>query len=318
MAKKPDLPKLAVVRSEGEPRTHHFMHLRELSPEEYEKYAAAKKRVMRFVDNYLKFTMTRRSYAEYTSLLRAYDEKYSSERSLDELQAMAVTQEVNRRLRGFLAEMRSYIEHSKTALKDQYEEEAPEVVQSFLDECSQIFDSSASYRFVYNLRDYALHRSVVIQSMTYRTALNRETGEPQGTLSFDVVRDELLRISFNWKKHAEPYLKGLPERFRLDPHIDISMCMLEKINVAFVAAQLTKLKEAARYLNELVGSIQEPGSPCIIFDYPVGDPEAPNVQRAKRVAIDPIPTYAATGIENLPELDELRKLPGIEINFIRG
>jgi hypothetical protein len=143
MAKKPNIPELAVSRSEGEPgepRAHHLIVIRGVSTEEYEKYVASRKRVMRFVNDYLKFTTTRRSYAEYISLLRAYDEEYSSERSLDELQAMAVTQEVNRRLRGFLAEMRSYIEHSETALKDQYEEEAPEVVQSFLDECSRIFD----------------------------------------------------------------------------------------------------------------------------------------------------------------------------------
>ena len=112
MAKKPNIPELAVSRSEGEPgepRAHHLIVIRGLSTEEYEKYVASRKRVMRFVNDYLKFTTTRRSYAEYISLLRAYDEEYSSERS-------------------------------ETALKDQYEEEAPEVVQSFLDECSRIFD----------------------------------------------------------------------------------------------------------------------------------------------------------------------------------
>jgi hypothetical protein len=59
MAKKPNIPELAVSRSEGEPRAHHLIVIRGLSAEEYEKYVASRKRVMRFVNDYLKFTHPR-------------------------------------------------------------------------------------------------------------------------------------------------------------------------------------------------------------------------------------------------------------------
>jgi hypothetical protein len=302
------------LRSGGDPRTEHLTVLRELSREEYEKYVDARRLVATFEDSYMKFTMTRRSYSEYISLLRAYDETYSSERHLTEIQAMATKQEVNRRLRGFLTELRSFVDHATAKLEDEYGKEADEV-QSFLKERSQIFDSSPSYRFVNKLRDYALHRNVAIQSMTYRTELNRESGEAQSFLSFHVLRDELLQASFNWTKHVPPYLNTLPERFKIDPHIEIARYDLEKIHVAFVATKLPKIKEAANYINELASSVEEPGAPCVVFNAPGRDPSESDVQHMK-LTIDHIPTDIAAGIESLPEPDELRKLPALEINFV--
>jgi hypothetical protein len=119
MEKKISTPELAVSRSSGDPRTGHLIILRELGREEYEKYADARRLLARFVDSYTKFTMTRRSYGEYISLIRAYDEAYSSERRLNEIQAMTIKHEVNRRLRGFLTELRSFVDHAIAELEDE-------------------------------------------------------------------------------------------------------------------------------------------------------------------------------------------------------
>jgi hypothetical protein len=308
-------PELAVLRSGGEPGVGHLLVLRDFGREEYEKYADARRLVTTFVDSYMKFTMTRRSYAEYIGLLRAYDEEYSSERPLSEIQARAIKQEVNRRLRGFLTELRSFVDHAIAELEKEYGGNEADEVQSFMNERSQIFNSSPSYRLVNKLRDYALHRDVVIQNMTYRIQLNRETGEPQSFLSFHVIRDELLQASFNWTKHVPPYLETLPERFKIDPHIEIARYDLEKMHVAFVAAKLPKVKEAASYINNLASSVEEPGDPCIVFNAPGRDPAGSDVEHLA-ATIDHIPTDMATGIESLPEPDELRKLPGLEINFV--
>jgi hypothetical protein len=315
MEEKMNTPELAVLSSSGAPRTGHLKILRALGREEYEKYADARRLVTSFVDSYMKFTMTRKSYREYIDLLRAYDEKYSSERPLDEVQAMAIKQEVNRRLRGFLTELRSFVDHAVAELEEEYGGNEADEVQSFLNERSQVFDSSPSYRLVNKLRDYALHRNVVIQHMTYRIVPNRETGRPQSFLSFHVIRDELLQASFNWTRHVPPYLETLPERFKIDPHVDIARYNLEKMHVAFVATKLPKVKEAASYINKLAGSVEEPGDPCVVFNAPGRDPAGSDVQDFA-IRFDYLPTGIATGIENLPEPDELRKLPGIEINFV--
>jgi hypothetical protein len=314
MVEKMITPELAVVvRSDGEPRTHHFTILRELDTEEYEKYVDARRLVMGFADDYLKFVMTRRSYSEYVSLLMAYSRKYSSGRPRYEIQSMAERQEVNRRLRGFLAEMRSFLDHAIAELKTEYGNEATEV-QSFLKKRSQIFDDSPSYRFVNKLRDYALHKNIAIQSMTHRAKLDRETGEAQSSLALHVIRDELLRPGFNWTKHVDSYLKELPEQFELDPHIEIAMYDLEKLHVELAATNLPKTKKAASYINELAASVQEPGDPCVVFGMLRGDPATSKAQYIQP-RIDHIPTYAAVAIENLPEPDELRKLPVLRINF---
>jgi hypothetical protein len=321
MAERMNTPELAVVVTRGgEPggggtRSHDFTILRKLEPEEYEKYADARRLVMGFMDDYLKFVMTRRSYDEYVSLLRAYSSKYSSERIRYDVQAMADMQEVNRRLRGFLAEMRSFQDHAIAALKDEYGgDEAPEV-QSFLKKRSQIFDDSPSYRFVYKLRDYALHKNIAIQGMTHSTKPDMQTGEARRRLVLHVIRDELLRPGFNWTKHVESYLKELPEQFELDPHIEIMMVHLEKLNVELAATKLPKMKKAAGYINELAASVQEPGDPCVVFGMPRVDPATPNAPPHIQPTIDHMPTYAAVGIENLPEPDELRKLTSLQINF---
>jgi hypothetical protein len=130
-----------------------------------------------------------------------------------------------------------------------------------------------------------------------------------------VIRDELLKTSFNWTKHARPYLESRPEKFKLDPYIEIARYDLEKIHVALVATKLPKLKEAARYINKLAGSVEEPGDPCVVFNAPGRDPAASDVQHMN-MTIDQIPTDIAAGIESLPEPDELRKLPVLKINFV--
>jgi hypothetical protein len=221
---------------------------------------------------------------------------------------------VNRRLRGFLTELRSFVDHAIAELEDEYGREADEV-QSFLKERSQIFDSSPSYRLVNKLRDYALYRSVAIQSMTCRTELNRETREAQSILSFHVIRDELLRATFNWTKHVKPYSETLPARFKIDPHIEIARYDLEKMHVAFVSTKLPKIKEAADYINRLAGSVEEPGAPCVVFNAPGRDSGESDVQHIEPT-IDNVPTHMAAGIEGLPEPGELRKLPALEINHI--
>ena len=207
------------------------------------------------------------------------------------------------------------MDHAIAELEKEYGGNEAEEVQRFLRERSQIFDSSPSYRLVNKMRDYALHRDVVIQDMTYRRQLNRETGEEQSFLSFHVIRDELLQASFNWTRHVPPYLETLPERFKIDPHVDIARYNLEKMHVAFVATKLPKVKEAASYINKLAGSVEEPGDPCVVFNAPGRDPAGSDVQDFA-IRFDYLPTGIATGIENLPEPDELRKLPGIEINFV--
>jgi hypothetical protein len=309
-----NIPELAVLRSSREPRTGHLTILRELNREEYGKYQESRRLVTHFVDEYLKFTMTRRSYNEYVRLLRAYDQEFSVERPLDEIKAMAIKQEVNRRLRGFLTEMRSFLDHAETSLKHEYGKEAKEVT-GFLKARSRIFDSSPSYRLVNKLRDYALHRNLAIQNMTYTSKLNKETEGPQSRLSFHLDKDELLQTNFTWTKHVRPYLEKLPARFKLDPHIQIAMYLLEQVNVALVAARLPKTKEAARYINELAESVREPGTPCVVFNAPGRASEESEVQHIKPV-IDEIPTYIAALIEKLPESDELLKLPGLQIDFV--
>jgi hypothetical protein len=82
-----------------------------------------------------------------------------------------------------------------------------------------------------------------------------------------------------------------------------------------VAARLPKTKEAARYINELAESVQEPGTPCVVFNAPGRASEESEVQHIKPV-IDEIPTYIAALIEKLPESDELLKLPGLQIDFV--
>jgi hypothetical protein len=69
------------------------------------------------------------------------------------------------------------------------------------------------------------------------------------------------------------------------------------------------------YINKLASSVEEPGAPCVVFNAPGRDPAESDVQHIEPT-IEQIPTYIAAGIESLPDPDELRKLPGLEITFV--
>lgn len=301
------------MRDGAEPATHVLEIIRELSEEEYEHLKKAKRLVYGFVDDYQQFTMVRNSHEAYRKLLDHYGQQYSSGPPWNEVIAGFMRHEINRRLRGFFTEFRTFLDYAETSLKNDYGKASDEV-ERFKEACSKEFDSSFAYRFIYALRNYGQHVNLPLGNVSLKSGeSNIQTGETRYHLTFEVNRDALLYSSFSWRGDVKAVLERLPEKFKLDPYIEEAMDALERIHVALAAIKTLDIKRGAHYISNLVGSIKERGTPCVVFGAPGRDSEVPEVINPVQ---DWIPVAIARAIEEFPDPPTLLQWPRLEIDFV--
>lgn len=239
--------------------------IRELGEEEYRHYAENVRRVLACRSDYRQFTMVRHAYVDYARVLRRYEEALAGPVRLDEVLEDDIVHDLNRRLRGFFSEFRVFLDYTETKLKRRYGDDS-EQYKGFKDACARQFDSSFAYRFVYGLRNYALHVNLPLNAVSLTSGSDTQ-GDPQGPsarnrLSAEVDRDILLRWS-KWRANVRSLLEGLPPNFELAPYMDEAMACLEKIHLELFCAKLLGEKRAAERLLALAGSVERPGTPCV-------------------------------------------------------
>lgn len=300
------------MSSGAEPGTHVLTILRELSKEEYEQYKKARALVIGFVDDYQQFTMVRSSYAAYRRLLEQYGQQYASGPPWNEVIAGAMRHEVNRRLRGFFTEFRTFLDYAETSLKNEHGKNSDKV-RRFKEACSKEYDGNFAYRFIYYLRNYGQHVNLPLGDVRLRSGELDTEAEHTHYLTFEVNRDALLNSSFSWKASVRAELEKLPTRFQLDPYIEKTMEALERIHVTLVAVKTPDTKLAAKYISDMAGSIKEQGAPCVVFGAPDAGSEVPEV-------INPvqewIPVEIAEAIGEFPDPSTLLQWPRLEIELV--
>lgn len=267
--------------------------LDELTEEECREYDVSQRTLSRFISDYLQFVMVRQSFDEYKGSLGEFSRIHSSGARLDnEFIANWITQELNRRLRSFFTEVRMFLDYSESRLKRQYGH-GSEQVNQFKKACSEAFDNSFAYRFLFNLRNYGQHVDVPMRNLSMKSSLDRND-EVQHRLAIQVDREELL-ANFQWRADVLTTLREMPERFDLAPYLDELMEHLERIHVALVAAELPTTKRAADYLRRLAAPVRDKGSPCVFLEVP--EEMNHNIQ----IKTTWIPVYLADVIVRLPD-----------------
>lgn len=238
--------------------------VREIGEEEYRDYAENVRKVLACRSDYRQFTMVRHAYVEYASVLRRYEETLAGPVRFDEVLEDDIVHDLNRRLRGFFSEFRVFLDYSEAKLKRRHGRDSEEL-RIFKEACSRQFDGSFAYRFVYGLRNYALHVNLPLNAVSLTSGGDgHDPGNPyaRNRLSAEVDRDLLLRWS-RWKGNVRSYLERLPPKFELRPYIDEAMACLERIHLELFCAKLPGEKRAVEPLLALAGSVGRPGTPCV-------------------------------------------------------
>lgn len=238
--------------------------IRRLGEEEYRRYVEDVLTVLACRSDYRQFTMVRHAYVEYARVLRHYEEALSGPVPLDEALEDDLVHGLNRRLRGFFAEFRAFLDYTETKLKRRYGRDS-EQLRIFKDACARQFDNSFAYRFVYGLRNYALHVNLPLNAVSLASGRGRfDPGDPSthNRLCVEVDRDVLLHWS-KWRRDVRSGLEELSPRFELNPYVDEAMGCPEKIHLELFCAKLPDEKRAAERVLALARSVGRSGTSCV-------------------------------------------------------
>jgi hypothetical protein len=204
---------------EGPINERRIEGIRQLEEGEYRDYVRDAATVLGFFSDYEQYAMVRHAYAEYFNLLERQATAPANHVHLNEVVRAQIVHNIDRRLRSFFSEFRVFLDYTETKLKRRYGADS-EQVAAFKAACSRQFDRSFDYRFVYRLRNYALHVNLPLNAMSLVSGdgeFDAESPDTHNRFAVKVNRDALLNERFNWGRHVRPGLKNLPSSFELNP-----------------------------------------------------------------------------------------------------
>jgi hypothetical protein len=251
---------------EGSIDGRRYQTLRELGEEEYRRYVHDVATVLEFFFDYEQYGLVRSAYGEYLLLLAKQAEVLADHVHLNEVLRSKIVLGINRRLRSFLTEFRLFLDHAEAKLKRRYGHQS-EQVRAFKAATSRHFDNSFAYRFVYGLRNYAIHEDLPINAISLSGGegeFDPEDPASHNRLFVGVSRDALLTSSRGWRAEVKPGLEKLPPNFELEPLIKEAMLCLEKIHVELVCTKLAGEKQAAERVIALASTVPRPSIPCVL------------------------------------------------------
>lgn len=204
--------------------------------------------------------------------------------------------EINRQALNFLSSVRTYLDHHEASISRRHGQNS-ENLQCFHQYCSDAYDSSFSYRFLYKLRDYAQHCGLPISHIEFSDALSKEDPPKRvHSLAVGISRDHVLR-NFGWKGLTAEVASQSPI-IDVNRHISRLMRDLDTINQRVLEDELPFLRDSARVIIELVNRMEfDEGQPCVFeFDHDIVDPSKPDSLRISRFRFSRVPVSLAEAV----------------------
>jgi hypothetical protein len=252
-------PELALASDRG------VKAIRKLSNSEYKEFKKATMCLLRFSSDQRIFLIARLNYDSFNNLLKRYFEAYTKNPSMGWPRAEKMILEINRHLLNYLSAVRTFLDHSETNIKRRYGRNS-ERVKRFKRVCSKEYKNSFSYRFIYNLRNYAQHCGMPLGQLTLKSEeVDPHSKEVIHSLSIKFNRDELLSEYDSWGSQLKREIQRLPKTFEINPHISEMMKCIEMITTSLIEEEMPELIKSASYVLRLITETKGmPGVPCII------------------------------------------------------
>jgi hypothetical protein len=170
--------------------------------------------------------------------------------------------DLNRLILNFLSAVRTYLDHTETRLKRE-KSKYPEEIKFFEVITSYAYDNNFSYRFLYNLRNYAQHCGLPSGNISIKSYENT-TGEVINSLTILLVRDQLLEKFDGWKA-VRKEIAIRDEHFDIIPLIDSMLMELEGINTKIYDRILSSHNQEGHILLNLLMETRDiKGAPGLI------------------------------------------------------
>lgn len=235
---------------------------RALTQDEWSKYLIARKKLLEFESVNDLFSLVESNGSRVIDTHRYWLKQYNNRKSLmDGPDLTNVRMDMNRTMLNFLSMVKTFSDHVETYLKRNYGETSSPA-KTFKAAQSAVYDKSPSYRIMYQLRNYAQHCGLPIQSISFSS----QSTQMYGTIYTDKFlalcdRDHLL-LSFDWKK-VRPDVEQQEKHFDIIPHVFEYMQNLFDIYEALTQID-ESLISSAREIKKLLDGIDVTGFiPCV-------------------------------------------------------
>ena len=152
----------------------------------------------------------------------------------------------------FLSAFRTFLDHTETNLKRRHGTNS-ERLAAFEAATSNAFDSSISYRFLSQLRNYVQHCGMPVGKISIHVDFDEEKNQPVSQyLELLFSRDLLLSNFKGWHKMVMPDLEAMPEYFPIRPHVDDMMVQIDDIQRAVIVAESPSMLISFKWLDKLM------------------------------------------------------------------
>ena len=237
--------------------------VRPLSSTEYEKYRKAVSSLRQIKDKLNLFQLVYSNFRDYNLTLEHLLKDYYECPTMEWNRMDEMSLEINKGLSNYLSSIKMFLDHSEANLKRRYGKESSRF-KEFKSACSDAYDNTFSYKFLYNLRNYIQHCGMPLSSLTIASGiLDDEPDKVYYVLELKLNRDVLLK-NFKWKK-LKPHIKALPTEFDVNPLVLIMNECIADIAFVLVKNELPEAIKCSTYLKKLINETSEINCvPCIL------------------------------------------------------
>jgi hypothetical protein len=251
-----------------------ILPIRELSLEEFELFTSHCGTILQYYNDFQIYFVT---VLNHKSFIAAFDELSSqcagnAGRVPSMMGGVKMILSINRHLLNLLSSFRTFLDHTETYLKRRHGSSSERAV-AFKLTTSAAFDSSFSYRFLSQLRNYVQHCGMPVGKMSIHIDFDEETREPVSQyLELLFSRDSLLSNFDRWHSMVKPELEAMPDHFPIRPHVENLMVQVGEIQRALIVAELPSLLNSFQWLDKLMlEAISRGGTPTVARERPSDD-----------------------------------------------
>lgn len=169
------------------------------------------------------------------------------------------------KISNFLSSTSAFLAQTETQLRRIHGRDSPEF-KAWDEKRKNFHASSFSYRFLYELRNFAQHCSLPFSTFNIAGKRASEDAPILFNINAMILRDGLFGAGFDWKKSVEAEIRELPTEFELLFFIPEYFYILCQLCLDVVQLHSVQLAECARYFDVVRSKLEIPvGAVPVIF-----------------------------------------------------
>lgn len=228
---------------------------REISGDEFIKIGQCSELLSYFNMNANYYDMMEKNFKEVLKIINQFEQ--SRESFVYEKESVPYIKELNRLLINALGSFFCFLNHYEYILKTKFEKDT--LSKPFKKICSNYFDNYFEYRFLYKLRNYAIHCNIPV-SLIQSTLNNPKR-------SFYINVNELL-AEFDWGEKVKKDLENLKSNIEVKSFIINVQNMLYILNKELMSLDSHGIITSLNYLKDFtrINDNKEAQMPVIIIN----------------------------------------------------